>query len=403
MAGAAVTVDGVWKNFRLYRERNQYIKAALLRGRRARYEEFWALKGVSFEVGHGETFGIIGANGSGKSTMLKCLARILVPDKGRVTVHGRLSALLELGAGFHPDLSGVENIYLNGAILGMSRRDIEARFDQIVEFSGLSRFIDTPVKNYSSGMTVRLGFAIAAHVDPEILLIDEVLSVGDQSFQRRSLEKIEEFRRDGRTIIFVSHGLTQVQQLCEKAAWLHKGELRMIGQASEVIAEYTGESLDAQPRKDGEIGDRWGTGEAQILSVQFLDSNGEHLPYLTTGRPVTVRVSFTTHLPISNPVMGIRVTHLNGVNVWGANTKRRATFISRISGPGHIDVEIPALPILEGTYELTVAISDQSEIHAYDHWEKRIRFDVHQHDVFDEGLVTIESRWNVEEAEYRGK
>lgn len=399
----AVSVQDVWKNFRLYRERNQYIKSALLRGRRARYEEFWALKDVTFDVGHGETFGIIGSNGSGKSTLLKCLAKILVPDKGTVVVNGRLSALLELGAGFHMDLSGVENIYLNGAILGMTRKDIDSRFDQIVEFSGLSKFIDTPVKNYSSGMTVRLGFAIAAHVDPEILLIDEVLSVGDQSFQKRSLEKIEEFRRAGRTIVFVSHGLSQVQQLCEKAAWIHKGELRMIGPASEVIAEYTGESLEAQPRQVGEIGDRWGTGEAQIKSVEFLSSDMKVLSHLTTGRPVTIRVSFTSHLPIDNPVVGIRITHLNGVNVWGANTKRRAAFMSRINGPGHVDIEIPSLPILEGTYELTVAISDQSEVHAYDNWEKRVRFDVHQHDIFDEGIVTVESNWNVSEAEYRGR
>jgi ABC-type polysaccharide/polyol phosphate transport system ATPase subunit len=402
VSDVAVDVSGVWKNFRLYRERNQYIKAALLRGRRARYEEFWALKGVSFQVGHGETFGIIGANGSGKSTMLKCLARILVPDEGHIAVNGRVAALLELGAGFHPDLSGVENIYLNGAILGMSRRDIESRFDRIVEFSGLSKFIDSPVKNYSSGMTIRLGFSIAAHVDPEILLIDEVLSVGDQSFQRRSLEKIEEFRRDGRTIIFVSHGLSQVQQLCETAAWLDKGELRMIGPSSTVIAEYTGESLEAQPRLEGEIGDRWGTGEAQITSVELLDSAGARMPYLVTERPVRIRISFTTHLPVFNPVIGVRVTHLNGVVVWGMNTKRRAAFIDRINGPGYVEIEIPSLPLLEGTYELTVAISDQSEVHDFDHWEKRVRFDVHQHDVFDEGLITVASTWHVDEAEYKG-
>ena len=179
----------------------------------------------------GSTFGVIGSNGSGKSTLLKCLAGILQPEKGSVTVKGRVSALLELGAGFHPELSGRENVFLNGAILGLSKKEITARFDDIVEFAGLEEFIDTPVKNYSSGMFVRLGFAVAANVEPEVLLIDEVLSVGDESFQRRCAEKIDEFRRDGRTIVFVSHGLGQVAQLCEDAAWIDKGELREIGPA----------------------------------------------------------------------------------------------------------------------------------------------------------------------------
>lgn len=393
MGEFVVQVDDVWKNFRLYRERNQYFKAAVLRGRRARYDEFWALKGVSLGVGHGETLGIIGSNGSGKSTLLKCLARILTPDRGSVEVKGRVSALLELGAGFHPDLTGIENIYLNGAILGMSQRDIKARFNQIVEFAGLTRFIDTPVKNYSSGMTIRLGFAIAAHVDPEILLIDEVLSVGDQSFQRRSLEKIEEFRRDGRTIIFVSHGLSQVQQLCEKAVWIDRGEVKTIGPSAEVITQYTGESLNADRRIEGEIGERWGSGEAQITGLQLLDAAGAQLAYATTFRPMTIRINFTTHLPVENPVFGVRISHIDGKNVWGTNTKRRAVVIPRISGSGYIDLELPHVPFLEGTYELTAAISDNSEVHVFDHWEKKARFDVHQHDTFDEGLVVVESSW----------
>jgi len=187
----AVIVEDVWKNFRLYREKNQYIKAAILRGRRARYDEFWALKGVSFDVPVGSTFGIIGSNGSGKSTMLKCLARILVPDRGSVRINGRVAPLLELGAGFHPELSGRENVFLNGAILGLTKKEVTARYEEIVDFAGLSNFIDTPIKNYSSGMVIRLGFAIAVNVDPEILLIDEVLAVGDSAFQLKCMEKIE--------------------------------------------------------------------------------------------------------------------------------------------------------------------------------------------------------------------
>ena len=195
MSQPAIVVDSVSKNFRLYHERNRYIKAAILRGRRAKYEEFWALDDVSFEVEHGSTLGIIGSNGSGKSTMLKCLTGIYRPDKGKVSINGNIAALLELGAGFHPELSGRENVYLNAAILGLSKKDAERQFDSIVEFAGLERFIDTAVKNYSSGMVIRLGFSVAEHVEPEILLIDEVLTVGDQSFQRKSSEKIEQFRR----------------------------------------------------------------------------------------------------------------------------------------------------------------------------------------------------------------
>ena len=266
----ALSVNELWKSYRLYHERNQYLKAAILKGRRARYEEFWALKDVDFAVPTGSTFGVIGSNGSGKSTLLKSMAGILQPEKGSIQIDGRVSALLELGAGFHPELTGRENVFLNGAILGLSKKEITARFDDIVEFAGLDDFIDTPVKNYSSGMFVRLGFAVAAHVDPDVLLIDEVLSVGDESFQRRCAEKIDEFRRDGRTIVFVSHGLAQVEQLCEDAAWIDKGELQMLGKAAEVISAYQGQSHQAQ-RVEGEQGSRWGTGEAQIVHVELRD------------------------------------------------------------------------------------------------------------------------------------
>jgi lipopolysaccharide transport system ATP-binding protein len=228
-------------------------------------------------VPFGETFGVIGSNGSGKSTLLKCLAGILRPDKGSIHHEGRLSALLELGAGFHQELTGRENVYLNGAILGLTKRDVTARFDDIVAFAGLEDFIDTPVKNYSSGMFVRLGFAVAAHVEPDVLLIDEVLSVGDESFQRQCAEKIEQFRRDGRTILFVSHGLNQVEQLCERVAWIDHGKLVDIGPANEVITRYRGESHDGS-RVEGELGTRWGNRDAEIVSAGFVDDAGAPMP-----------------------------------------------------------------------------------------------------------------------------
>ena len=394
MSASAVVVEDLWKNFRLYHERNQYLKAAILRGRRARYEEFWALKNVSFEVPTGTTFGVIGSNGSGKSTLLKCLTGILVPDKGSVKVHGRVSALLELGAGFHPELSGRENVFLNGAILGLTKKEIAAKFDDIVEFAGLADFIDTPVKNYSSGMFVRLGFAVAAHVDPEVLLIDEVLSVGDESFQRKSAERIEQFRRDGRTIVFVSHGLTLVEQLCETVAWIDKGDLRMVGRAGDVISAYQGESHQAQ-RVEGELGQRWGSGEAQIVGVTLRDATGQATELLTSLEPATVKIDLTAHMPIQDTVVTLRIDTLSGHPVWGSSTRRNGKAMGLLDGPASVEVAISSLPLLEGVYDLTVAVTDHTEMHPYDHWEKRVRFEVRQYKAYDLGTVHFPSEWSI--------
>ena len=394
MSNSAVSVENVWKYFRLYHEKNQYLKSTLLRGRRARYDEFWALKGVDFEIPFGSTFGIIGSNGSGKSTLLKCLAGILSPDKGSVSCNGRMAALLELGAGFHPDLSGRENIYLNGAILGMTRSEIDRKLEEIIDFSGLEKFVDTPVKNYSSGMVVRLGFAVATNVDPEILIIDEVLAVGDESFQHRCHEKIESFRQEGRTIILVSHGLMQVAQLCSTVAWLEKGVIQEIGPSYEVIGKYAGQSHDAAPKIEGEIGERWGSHEAEITRAEFVNADGVPVHVLKTGEPISLQIDYTAHMQLTEPVFGIRFTHLHGINVWGSNTKRMGFQPATLNNSGTITLNIPELPILAGTYDLTVALTDQHETYEYDHWERRVRFDVVQYNSFDEGLVTVEASWS---------
>lgn len=239
MTEAAVEVREVSKKFRLYHERNQSLKSAIMRRRVSVHEDFWALKDVSFDVPVGSTFGLIGSNGSGKSTLLKCLARILAPDHGEIISHGKVAALLEVGSGFHPELSGRENIYLNGSILGMKRKEIDAKFDDIVEFSGVSQFIDQPVKNYSSGMYVRLGFSVAINVDPDILVVDEVLAVGDAEFQAKCQQKFTDFRTAGKTVILVSHSLPTVQAMCDQVAWISKGTLMQAGPAAEVITAYT--------------------------------------------------------------------------------------------------------------------------------------------------------------------
>ncbi|MCU1419780.1 MAG: hypothetical protein JWR57_949 [Mycetocola sp.] len=238
MSGIAVSVDNVSKSFRMYHERNQTIKAAVMRGRRSVHEDFWALKDVSFDVPEGSTFGLIGSNGSGKSTLLKCLANIYYPNKGSITHFGKIAAMLEVGSGFHTELSGRDNIFLNGSILGMSKKEITRKFDEIVDFSGVEQFIDQPVKNYSSGMYVRLGFAIAINVDPDILVVDEVLAVGDADFQAKCFRKFKDLKEAGNTVILVSHSMESVRSMCDHAAWLNRGELKAVGDAETTISAY---------------------------------------------------------------------------------------------------------------------------------------------------------------------
>lgn len=387
----AIEIEHLSKKYRLHHERNQYLKTALLRRGRARYEEFWAVRDVSFDISSGSTFGIIGSNGSGKSTLLKCLAGILTPDEGRIKIEGRVAALLELGSGFHPELTGRENVFLNGAILGMTQREIAHRLNDIIDFSGLAKFIDTPVKNFSSGMVVRLGFAIATNVEPEILLIDEVLAVGDAEFQQRCYEKIEKFRSDGRTIVIVSHGLGQIEQMCDRVAWLEHSHLKEIGPAFETVQRYSGSTHHSARHEEG-AGERWGSGEVTISEVEIL-SNGMPARVLTTNQNMTIRIRYEAHVPVTDAVVGVRITHLHGLNVWGTNTKRKAVRLSQLSGAGTIDLEIPRLGLLEGTFDLTVAISDSAEVNAYDHWEKMIRFDVQQSGSYDEGLVALDGTW----------
>jgi ABC-2 type transport system ATP-binding protein len=400
MAEAAIVVDHLSKRFRLYHERNQNLKASLMRGRRARYEEFWAVKDVSFDIERGEAFGIIGHNGSGKSTMLKCLAKILRPEKGRIEINGTMSALLELGAGFHPELSGRENVYLNAAILGLSRKQIAAKFDEIVEFAGLERFIDTPVKNYSSGMYVRLGFAVAINVDPEILLIDEVLAVGDEAFQRKCGEKIADFRNDGRTIVIVSHGLGSLRSICDRVAWIDHGELHRLGPAGAVIDEYTGSvQVDREvvaERPEGDSSVRWGSGEARISSLELFDGSGAAVSRVRTGDHVTIHLELAVEAEIDDPIVGLAITHRDGPLVTGTNTARQGLLLGRLRpGATEVELDIPALQLLEGTYDITVAITDHTELHQIDRWQHAFRFDEQRGAVAEEGLVSLGGRWQL--------
>jgi ABC-2 type transport system ATP-binding protein len=395
MSTPAIRVDSLWKNFRLYHERNRYLKAAMLRGRRARYEEFWALQDVSLTVAKGATVGVIGSNGSGKTTLLKCLTGIYTPERGSVHIEGNVAALLELGAGFHAELSGSENIYLNGSILGMSKKEIDNKFDSIVEFAGLEQFIDTPVKNFSSGMVVRLGFSIATHVEPEVLLIDEILAVGDQAFQRKSTEKIEQFRRDGRTILVVSHSLGLVQQLCDTVVWLEKGHVKMTGPASDVISEYTGTTYGNFAREDASSKTRWGSGEAQITQVTTLDASEQPIDTLSSGDEFRLRLELNSHVRIESPVLRVQMETMSGELVWSTTTQRGTATLRVLDGPAVAMLQIPSLPLADGTYYVSVSITDATGATEFDHCQHWAKIHVVGGQPNDGGVVALPSSWSI--------
>lgn len=342
------------------------LDRTLLRGL-SRDKAIVALDGVSFDVAPGEAFGVIGGNGSGKSTLLKIVAGILKPTSGTVEAVGRVAALIELGAGFHPEISGRENVYINGSILGLSRAEIDRRFDDIVAFSGLEDFIDEPVKNYSSGMYVRLGFAVAVHTDPDVLLVDEVLAVGDESFAHRCLKRIEQMLGNGKTLLFVSHSLDLVQDLCDRVLWLEKGVPRELGDPRRVVdayrqavAEEEGQEhlKQQEERREEEPAeeDRWGSREAEILSVRMLSEAGEETYLVHTGEAVTVEVRARAEHPLEDFVFGVGIFTPRGLEVWGTNTHLEGFAADRFEGEAVVRLSLPELRLAPGEYLLDVAV-----------------------------------------------
>ncbi len=323
------------------------------RGERAEAPtSFWALKDVSFEVTHGEVIGIIGHNGAGKSTLLKILSRITEPTEGKVDIYGRVSSLLEVGTGFHPELSGRENIYLNAAMLGMRRTEVQRKFDDIVSFSGIETFIDTPVKRYSSGMYVRLAFAVAAHLEPEILIVDEVLAVGDASFQQKCLGKMEEVSRSGRTVIIVSHNMTVIEGLCERAILLEKGRIAKEGGSREVVKEYADSltSLAGTPMEHR--ADRIGRGEVILTKIELLDGEQRPLPAAITGRDTTIRMYYRCLIDKEFPhsLMRISVNGKKGQDLFVLSTDIVDPKPLTLAGEGYVDFFLPELPLSGGAY-----------------------------------------------------
>ena len=410
MTSSAVVVSDVSKSFRIYRDRNKSIKATVLKGSRAKYDEFWALKDIDLEIGQGKTFGLLGNNGSGKSTLLKCIAQILEPNKGLITHVGRVAAMLEVGSGFHPELSGRDNVYLNGAILGMSKGEIDRKFDSIVDFSGVADFIDQPVKNYSSGMYVRLGFAVSIHVEPDILLVDEVLSVGDMAFQEKCTEKFADLRRDGRTVVVVSHAVEQMRSFCDDAAWLRKGKLMGVGSAQDVINEYSDQahnisqpSASADSSATGTDGaetahakGHYGSGEATIDRFELLTGNGGEVRQVRTGDPVTIRMHFTCHESVEEPIFGFHIEHDSGFLVWGHNNEQSDwTSPPMHPGKGSVDLVIPSLPLRPGVFRIGGGITTDRNAKTVDAYLRALTFSVGSGDPFESvGVAVMHSHFD---------
>ncbi len=391
----AVRLTNVSKKFRIRSERRDSLKERAVRGRAKPADEFWALRDATFDVPRGSCFGIVGHNGSGKSTTLKVLAGIYRPTSGTVEVNGRVSALLELGAGFHPELTGRENIQLNGAILGLSRQEIRAATDRIIDFAGIDQFIDMPVKIYSSGMYVRLGFAIAVSVSPEILVVDEVIAVGDEEFQRKCFDHLHELRRQGSTVILVSHSLGILEELCDDAIWIDHGHIAAQGEARPVVREYL-KSINeneaaARGMHDGMV--RLGTGEVIVHDLQYLDADGKVQPSLITGQPARFRMKFAAHKALPRGVVGLGFFTENGVNVCGPNNSRQGTFVIE-RGEGSVEFAVDRLLLTPGNYQVSTAIMEDGSF--VDIVDRGFSLKVRGSEGSEPGVTLMPGTWSME-------
>jgi ABC-2 type transport system ATP-binding protein len=373
--GSAISVRNVSKHFTVAHERYPSLKERVIHLGRTQGEDFVALHPMDIEIAEGTTFGLLGHNGSGKSTLLKCIAGILRPTSGEIETRGRVAALLELGAGFQPELTGRENVYLNGAILGMSKRDLARRFDEIVAFAELEQFIDTQVRFYSSGMYVRLGFAIAVSVDPDILLVDEVLAVGDEAFQRKCLERVERFQLEGRTIVVVTHAADLVRRICQAAAVLHHGNLVACGDPGESVQVFREHLRKTESRpKPGEapaVNDIF-----RIGTVGLEHPGGRSCSSIEPGGPLSVRVAFDVDAPVDDLVLTIMIHDSEGRMVHGVNTEDAGFRMPTVEGSGEFVFAFAQVPLPDGEYAITLCATSRDGLYIYDWHEQRYRFDV---------------------------
>jgi ABC-2 type transport system ATP-binding protein len=401
MATAAIEIDDVTKIFKLYREKAKSAKERVIRAGRNPYTPFYALRDISLEVAEGETLALLGHNGSGKSTLLKCVAGTLRPTSGRIRTRGRLAALLELGAGFHPDLTGRENVFLNGSILGFSKSQVERIFDDIVEFSELSEFIDMQVKHYSSGMYARLGFAVAINVDPDILLVDEVLSVGDEAFQRKCIDRIRRMQREGRTILVVSHATDTVRQIADRAVVLDHGKMIADAAPGEAIRTFRealaargvdiplhAEETDHSPPTladpvTGEmpiivapnalVDDPGATVKIRHVIPEYPDDENGHL---LPGQPLKLRIGYSATGMITDVAFAVEIFDEDGTRLMGTTTDVLEQYIHAVKGEGEVTFVFDSMPLLDGTFPLTVAIHSHDGGTIYDEREFQDSFAV---------------------------
>ena len=399
----AIVCEGVSKRFRIPLDRSTTLKYRATHPRStSRYHDFFALQDISFEVPQGEFIGIIGHNGSGKSTLLKILSRIYTHDTGTVQINGNVSPFLELGVGFNPELTARENVYLNGAVLGLTHAELDQRIDGIIEFAELEQFVDQKLKNYSSGMQVRLAFSVAIQADAQILLMDEVLAVGDARFQEKCFDVFARYKREGKTVVLVTHDIGSVNLYCDRALLLDHGHLHADGPPGEVTALYRRMMGSVSEAEDtagtGEHGDRWGTREVEIIATRLLDIDGGTHRVFSAGAPMIVEVDYTVHGDsVEDFLCVLRFDRADGLTLGAPeSTMARLSMVRQLPGTsGTLRYKVDALPLLSASYTLTVALHDQHRGHTYDQIER-----VQSFRVIDEksrpGLVELGGTWEAQ-------
>ncbi len=408
-----ISLRGVGKEFKKVTLRKQYrtLKSLFLGKLKGPGTEqkpnniFKALQDITIDFPKGETWGLVGRNGSGKSTLLKLIAGIYRPDHGEIIIDGRVSALIELGAGFHPDFSGRENIFINASILGFSKKKIIQHFDEIVAFAELEDFIDNPVRTYSSGMFMRLGFSIAVHVNPDILLIDEVLAVGDEAFGHKCQEKMESFKKAGKTMLLVSHNLSEIEKWCDGAVWLDKGRIMESGKPNRVIDAYlatvaeteNAALVEGKERVEGEgtskEANRWGTREVEITNVSMIDESGNERYVYSTGASIAMEIEYKANKTVLEPIFGIAIHKQDGALCYGSNTDIENIQIEKVEGDGKVTVSFDKLDLVEGAYSLSVAVHAEDG-YAYDFHDQMYEFSIRSK-IKDSGVFRPSHTWSI--------
>lgn len=416
----AIEVHDVTKKFKVFLDKGRTLKELALFSKRRKYEEREVLKGISFSVEKGEAIGLIGQNGCGKSTTLKLLTKIMYPDSGTIEMRGRVSSLIELGAGFHPDMSGRQNIYTNASIFGLTRKEIDARLDDIIAFSELEEFIDNPVRTYSSGMYMRLAFAVAINVDADILLIDEILAVGDANFQAKCFNKMREIKANGTTIVIVSHSLGQIEQFCDKTIWIHNGHIRAEGSPRDIHPQYlefmgekrqeTAEKENAKKQEKNSEPDknnndegsakkdnkRWGNGDARIKKVAVFNRSGKEQSVYSTGESLVIHMEYNVLNKVENAVFGIGIFRSDGLQCYGTNTRIDGVNKFDLMIDGVIEIKLNNVNLLPGQYLLDIAIESDLGV-PVDYYREACKFEIYSV-INDVGVLRVAHNWKIEES-----